>query len=164
MPSGVHLPGVMRKLIFRYCIDLNKTADEIFELLFFNDKTQITLERIKDIITFFTTGNDNEITSYLNVAHTRKGSAGRKSILTAEDVNHLSSIIRQRKYHRLKAILSAFSETWDKEVRSVPATSTIFRTLHRIRFSRKTLTREHIHKDVAAQSDFLDRISFACEW
>jgi hypothetical protein len=138
--SGHHLEPVIRRLIFHYYKNYNKTPAEIYEILF-NDCSAphvITLKYLHDLCRRFDQAEPADLEDYLTGVREQGRRMGRRTYsLGQEDKVHLRSILRERGTRRLQEIANELYLRIDDEMGHINSVPTIHRALHSMEVTRK---------------------------
>lgn len=131
--------------------------DDTIDRLFRHVSTQVRRKLIVGLWHFFKTASAADIRRYIFDAGKSKGGRPRK--ITGHGIDYLTLLLRTKKNIKLRFLTAKFRREFfaDEQTLSV---STTFRTLKRIRESRKVITRRSILRDFAAQLAWMDFTGF----
>ena len=117
---------------------LGMKAPEIYDDLRDGLPRNFTFKRLQVLCRRFVNeaGSNWEI-HYLTGDRTRKGNAGRPSIISTNDRSELERLIRNRCYLRLQDLRDSLYLVLENEIASIPSTSTIYNHLVNMGYSLK---------------------------
>jgi hypothetical protein len=159
MPSGIHIPPIVRRIIYNAHIIHEKSAEIIFFDLFLGDETVISLFRLKDICRLFDDEDRTlETNTYVNGKRTRKDFAGRTKKLDEEAQDYLKHLNSKHPSMTMRSLAEKFQDEYFIDPLHAPCPKSVNNCLHRFGLSRKKSKIEHRDLDPALQLEFLDEI------
>ena len=135
--SGHHLEPVVRRLIWYYYHIHNKTPFEIHEILFDFPDHLITLDHVVRLCRWFDQANTDKLETYLSGFNEKNRYKGRPFSLSADDLEHLRDILRERGTRNLKSIAEELYLRIEDEVGHISSISAVRHHLNIMKITRK---------------------------
>lgn len=159
MPEGTFLSFELKRLMKHHFVVKNFDARTVWDLLFENDSTRVSLGYLEKLQKFYLDHDEEEINSYV---YSSGKKSGRKRLM--EDAACEELLELQRK-DNTKTTVSNHTKMVDyfypaeSNIYKPPSVRTAQRTVKRLKVSRKVLTVKNSALDQAALNEYFEKVS-----